>query len=98
MCTVSIVSSPDGAVLRVLMNRDDIAERGLKPHDVVDLTNADGGRTRVAHRFLVVEYDIPKGDCATYFPETNVLVPIDRVAAGSRTPVSKFVPVTVTKS
>jgi molybdopterin-dependent oxidoreductase alpha subunit len=82
----------------VLMHRDDIAERGLKPNDVVDLTNNDGGVTRVARRFLVVEYDIPKGDCATYFPETNVLVPIDRIAYDSRTPVSKFVPVTIEKS
>jgi molybdopterin-dependent oxidoreductase alpha subunit len=82
----------------VLMHRDDIAERGLKPNDVVDLTNSDGGRTRVARRFLVVEYDIPRGNCATYFPETNVLVPIDRVADVSHTPTSKYVPVTVQKS
>jgi len=82
----------------ILMNTTDIAERGLKPNDVVDLTNTTGGVTRVAKRFIVVEYDIPKGNCATYFPETNVLVPIDRVATGSHTPVSKFVPITVKKS
>jgi molybdopterin-dependent oxidoreductase alpha subunit len=81
----------------VLMHRDDIAERGLKPHDVVDLTNTDGGATRTARRFIVVEYDIPRGNCATYFPETNVLVPLDRIADGSRTPTSKFVPVRVEK-
>lgn len=82
----------------ILMNTADIAERGLKPNDVVDLTNATGGSTRVAKRFIVVEYDIPKGNCATYFPETNVLVPIDRYADGSRTPTSKFVPITVKKT
>jgi molybdopterin-dependent oxidoreductase alpha subunit len=82
----------------VLMNTVDIAERGLKPNDVVDLTNTDAAGTRVAKRFLVVEYDIPKGNCATYFPETNVLVPLDRVADGSRTPTSKYVPITVAKS
>lgn len=82
----------------VLMNTADIAERGLKPNDVVDLTNTDAAGTRVAKRFLVVEYDIPKGNCATYFPETNVLVPLDRVADGSRTPTSKYVPITVAKS
>jgi molybdopterin-dependent oxidoreductase alpha subunit len=82
----------------ILMNAADIAERGLKANDVVDLTNTDGGTVRTAKRFLVVEYDIPKGNCATYFPETNVLVPIDRVADGSRTPTSKFVPVRVQKT
>lgn len=82
----------------VLMHRDDIAERGLKANDVVDLTNTDAAGTRTARRFLVVEYDIPKGNCATYFPETNVLVPLDRVADGSRTPTSKFVPVRVEKT
>jgi anaerobic selenocysteine-containing dehydrogenase len=82
----------------ILMNKDDIAERGLKPNDVVDLTNTDAAGTRTAKRFLVVEYDIPRGNCATYFPETNVLVPLGRVADGSRTPTSKFVPVTVKKA
>lgn len=82
----------------ILMNPADIAERGLKPNDVVDLTNTTGGMTRTAKRFIVVGYDIPKGNCATYFPETNVLVPIDRYADGSRTPTSKFVPIRVEKT
>ncbi len=82
----------------ILMHPADIAERKLKANDVVDLTNTTGGTTRTAKRFIVVEYDIPRGNCATYFPETNVLVPLDRVADGSRTPTSKFVPVTVKKS
>ncbi len=82
----------------ILMNAADVAERGLKANDVVDLTNTDAAGTRTAKRFIVVEYDIPRGNCATYFPETNVLVPIDRVADGSRTPTSKFVPITVTKT
>lgn len=81
----------------ILMNPADIAERGLKADDVVDLTNTTGGTTRTAKRFIVVAYDIPRGNCATYFPETNVLVPLDRYAAGSRTPTSKFVPIAVTR-
>ncbi len=82
----------------ILMHKEDIAERHLKPNDVVDLTNTDGDTTRTAKRFIVVEYDIPRGNCATYFPETNVLVPLDRVADGSRTPTSKFVPIRVEKT
>jgi hypothetical protein len=35
---------------------------------------------------------------ATYFPEANVLVPIDSVAAGSNTPTSKYVVVKIVSS
>jgi hypothetical protein len=38
-----------------------------------------------------VPYAIPRGCAATYYPETNVLVPIDTVAEKSNTPVSKLV-------
>jgi molybdopterin-dependent oxidoreductase alpha subunit len=82
----------------VLMNADDIKERGLAAGDAVDLTNRFNGVERRANRFLVVEYDIPRGCCATYFPETNVLVPIDSVADTSGTPTSKWVAVTIGRS
>jgi len=39
----------------------------------------------------VVPYDVPRGNCATYVPETNVLVPLDSIADRSRTPTSKSV-------
>ena len=52
-------------------------------------------KTRVARKFIVVEYDIPRGCCATYFPEANVLVPLGSTADVSNTPTSKFVAVTV---
>jgi molybdopterin-dependent oxidoreductase alpha subunit len=80
----------------ILMHPDDLAERGLRPGDEVDI-RADGGdgRERLAPRFRAVAYDVPRGCAAAYFPETNVLVPIGRTAAGSNTPASKLVPVTV---
>lgn len=53
------------------------------------------GIERKANRFIVVPYDIPRRCTATYFPETNVLVPIDSTADRSNTPVSKFVRITV---
>ena len=34
---------------------------------------------------LVVPYNVPRGNCCTYFPETNVLVPMDSLADKSRT-------------
>ena len=39
----------------------------------------------------VVAYDIPKGNIATYFPESNVLVPLDSTAHRSNTPTSKWI-------
>lgn len=82
----------------VLMNSEDIAKYNLKAGDIVNLHNRFNGTERVARRFIVVAYDIPKGCTATYFPEANVLVPIDSVAEKSNTPTSKFVAITLQKA
>ncbi len=82
----------------ILMNEQDMAERGLSAQKLVDLTSHFEGETRVATRFVVVPYDIPRGCTATYFPETNVLVPLGSRADKSRTPTSKSVVITVSKS
>ena len=82
----------------VLMNANDIRERGLAAGDLVNLTGHFRDETRLARGFIVVEYDIPARCCATYFPETNVLVPLDSTADGSNTPTSKFVVVTVART
>ena len=82
----------------IFLNEADIREQGLKPNDIVDIHNDHGGIRRTAHRFIVIPYPIPRRCAATYFPETNVLVPIDTVAAKSNTPVSKLVIVRVVNS
>jgi molybdopterin-dependent oxidoreductase alpha subunit len=81
----------------VLMNQEDMAADGLQKGDVVDLVGHFKGEDRIARRFIVVPYDIPKRCVATYFPEANVLVPIDSYAKGSKTPRSKWVAVHVKK-
>ena len=75
----------------ILMNQHDINTRDLKEGDAVDLCNQHEGTERVARNFKVVAYPIPQGCTATYFPETNVLVPITSVADKSNTPTSKSV-------
>jgi molybdopterin-dependent oxidoreductase alpha subunit len=75
----------------VMMHPDDIRKCGLRDGDIADLFNYHGGTERVARKFIVVAYDIPQGCIATYFPEANVLVPIDVTAEKSGTPVSKAV-------
>jgi anaerobic selenocysteine-containing dehydrogenase len=81
----------------VLMHADDMKARDLKSGDVVNLTSHFEGEERVAPHFITVEYSVPRGCCATYFPEANVLVPIRSVAEKSNTPASKSVVVTVEK-
>jgi len=81
----------------VLMHAGDLRDRDLAGGDVVDLVGHFQGEVRRANRFIAVEYDIPAGCCATYFPEANVLVPLNSTAEGSNTPTSKFVAITVEK-
>lgn len=75
----------------IFMNEHDISRLGYKGGDVVDLYNYHGGVQRVAHKFIIIPFSIPAGCTATYFPETNVLVPIDSTADKSNTPTSKYV-------
>lgn len=75
----------------VLMNRADMQREGFREKQVVDLVGVHRGKVRAARKFLVVPYDIPPRCVATYFPEANVLVPIDSYAKGSKTPASKRV-------
>lgn len=81
----------------IMMNENDMESRNLKSGDLVDLHNNFGGVERIAHQFVVVPYPIPQGCTATYFPETNVLVPIGSVADKSNTPTSKLVKLTIQK-
>ncbi|SNZ01938.1 FdhF/YdeP family oxidoreductase [Flagellimonas pacifica] len=79
----------------VFMNPDDIKEKGLKPLQIVDLISNYSGKQRRAENFKIVPYNIPSKNLCAYFPETNVLVPIDLYAYKSHTPVSKSVVVKI---
>jgi molybdopterin-dependent oxidoreductase alpha subunit len=79
----------------VFLHADDISELELTQGQIVDLTSHFGGRKRHAEHFMVVPYSIPRRCAAVYFPEGNVLVPIESIATKSGTPVSKFIPVTI---
>ncbi len=81
----------------IFMNEKDITKEGLKKGDIVDLYNYADGVERVAHKFIVIPFSIPEGCTATYFPETNVLVPINSTAEKSNTPTSKYVVLKIKK-
>ncbi|MFK7960898.1 MAG: FdhF/YdeP family oxidoreductase [Phycisphaerales bacterium] len=82
----------------VFMHAADMVERGLAERDAVDVRSIFGGVERLVRNFRVVGYEIPRGCCATYFPEANPLVPLEHHAPRSRTPASKLVHVRVTAS
>ena len=79
----------------ILMNSDDISELGFAAGDVVDLTSHFQDETRRAGKFIIVPYPIPKRCAATYFPETNVLVPHKSTADKSNCPTSKMTIITI---
>jgi molybdopterin-dependent oxidoreductase alpha subunit len=75
----------------ILMNIQDIKDFEFQEYQVVNLINYHGKTERIAERFIVIPFNIPQKCVATYFPETNVLIPINSVADKSNTPTSKSV-------
>lgn len=76
----------------VLVNPDDARELGLADGSYTDLVGEwKDGVERRAPGFRVVHYPTARGCAAAYYPETNVLVPLDSTADTSNTPASKSV-------
>lgn len=78
----------------VFINPDDMAELGFTEGQNVDIeTLWNDGITRRVSGFKLVPYNIPRGNLAAYYPETNPLVPLNSFGDDSGTPTSKSVPV-----
>ncbi|MFJ2646862.1 FdhF/YdeP family oxidoreductase [Streptomyces sp. NPDC087420] len=76
----------------VMVNPDDAAELGLPDGSYTDLVSEwKDGVERRATAFRIVHYPTARGCAAAYYPETNVLVPLDATADISNTPTSKSV-------
>ncbi|MFE2880003.1 FdhF/YdeP family oxidoreductase [Streptomyces roseus] len=76
----------------VMVNPEDAAELGLADGSYTDLVGEwKDGVERRAPGFRVVHYPTARGCAAAYYPETNVLVPLDSTADTSNTPASKSV-------
>jgi molybdopterin-dependent oxidoreductase alpha subunit len=82
----------------VFVNVSDLRTFGLHDGDVVDLVSVWHDEERRAKAFRVVEYDTPVGCAAAYFPEANVLVPLDSTAETSNTPTSKSIVIRLERS
>ena len=79
----------------VFMNPDDAAAASLGAGSIVSITSHHDQVKRTMQGFTVVPYRIPRGCVATYYPETNPLIPVAHVAEGSNTPAYKSVVVTL---
>ncbi|MEV8407619.1 FdhF/YdeP family oxidoreductase [Streptomyces niveus] len=76
----------------VLVNPEDARQLGLADGSYTDLVSEwRDGVERRARGFRVVHYPTARGCAAAYYPETNVLVPLDSTADTSNTPASKSV-------
>ncbi|QBI54425.1 FdhF/YdeP family oxidoreductase [Streptomonospora litoralis] len=76
----------------VFVNAEDARELGLADGRRVDLIGEwSDGTERRAFGFRLACYPTPRGCAAAYYPETNVLVPLDHTAEYSNTPASKSV-------
>ncbi|MBV1947297.1 FdhF/YdeP family oxidoreductase [Streptomyces sp. BV129] len=76
----------------VLVHPEDARELGVADGSYVDLVGEwSDGVERRAPGFRVVHYPTARGCAASYYPETNVLVPLDATADTSNTPASKSV-------
>lgn len=87
---------------RVLfLNASDIKKLGFTVGDSVDIHSHwpnNDIKTRTAKGFTLVEFDIPEGSTAAYYPETNDLIPLSSVAEKSNTPAYKSVVISLTAS
>jgi len=83
----------------IFMNAQDISARGLEHGDVVDVETAfASGAVMQLKNFTAIAYDIAPGSVAAYYPEANILVPLDYQDEQSGTPSYKSIPVKIIRS
>jgi molybdopterin-dependent oxidoreductase alpha subunit len=80
----------------LFMHDIDLEKRGLEHGDLVDIETVVAGRKLRLENITVISYNIAPGSVGAYYPEANVLVPLDYIDKESGTPSYKSVPVRVT--
>lgn len=83
----------------LFMNESDMSARGLEHGDLVDIETIVAGRDLRLKGITAIAYEnIARGSVAAYYPEANVLVPLDFIDKESGTPSYKSIPVRVLRS
>jgi molybdopterin-dependent oxidoreductase alpha subunit len=84
----------------ILMNKADMDLRGITEGEQVQVAGMDIGqplKSRVLTGFIAVEYNIPQGSVAGYYPELNKVMALSDFDPRSGTPAYKGAPVTISK-
>lgn len=80
----------------LFIHPQDLADLGFNDGELVEIeTLWDDGIERKVSGFKLVSYDIPRGNLAAYYPETNPLVPLSSFGDQTHTPTSKSIPVAI---
>lgn len=80
----------------LFMNIEDRLARGLQKEALVSLETISGdGVQRRIEGLTVLDYPMPRGAMAGYYPELNPLLPLDYYDRISGTPAAKSIPVRV---
>ena len=82
----------------IFLNKQDMEQQGIADYAAVDITSYYKLNQRHAKHFVAIPYDIPRQCAAIYYPEGNVLVPIESVAERSNTPAYKSLEVSLALS
>src|SRR6185436_20440251 len=86
----------------VFANEKDMADRGLKHGDLIDITTvgdpSKGRAGRTMQRQTIVAHDIARGSVAAYYPEANNLITLADHDLKSGTPSYKSVAVIIKAS
>lgn len=80
----------------LFINADDMRDAGLREGQRVALeSDAGDGVSRRREGLIVTPYDIPRGCLGAYYPEANVLMPVEHHAEESHVPAAKSIPVRI---
>jgi formate dehydrogenase major subunit len=77
----------------VLMNQADMAARNIANGARIRLRTIAHDAVRVVGGLKAIAYDIPRGSIASYYPETNALLPLAHHDTKAFTPAAKSIPV-----
>jgi len=80
----------------LFIHPEDMLEAGVAEGQIVALeSDAGDGKRRRREGLIVTPYDIPRGCLGAYYPEANVLMPVEHHAEQSHVPAAKSVPVKI---
>ncbi|MCE7797265.1 FdhF/YdeP family oxidoreductase [Sphingobium sufflavum] len=80
----------------LFMNEEDMTQAGIVEGQVVALeSDAEDGIARRREGLIVTRYAIPKGCLGAYYPEANILIPVEHHAEQSHVPAAKSIPVKI---